>query len=88
MTAFKNIPPWTDFMKGKESEMQRMRWEFTEKLGRLHRCTLAKHSPMKTEKQEDEAWEHWQQKQATRLKRRRQEGPRMPCPACAFALAA
>ena len=29
MTAFKNIPPWQDFVKGRESDMLRMRLAFT-----------------------------------------------------------
>ena len=32
MTAFKNIPPWLDFQKGKESDMLRMRLAFTKRL--------------------------------------------------------
>ena len=88
MTAFKNLPPWSDFVKGKESIMLQNRWVFTDRLDKLHRSTLAKHSSMKTERQEDEAWELWQQQQAIGPKRRKQEGPRMPCPACACAAAA
>ena len=82
MTAFKNLPPWGDFVKGKESDMLFLRRAFTERLEQLHRHTLAKHSQMKSEHLEEEAWELWQQKQAGRTKRRKQGGPRMPCPAC------
>ena len=32
MTAFKNIPPWQDFLKGRESDMLRMRLDFTAQL--------------------------------------------------------
>ena len=32
MTAFKNLPPWEDFVKGRNSDMLRMRQAFTEKL--------------------------------------------------------
>jgi hypothetical protein len=88
MTAFKNLPQWSDFVKGKDSDMLQKRKTFTEKLERLHRLTLAKYSSMETETLEDEAWESWRQQQAARPKRRKQEGPRMPCPACASALAA
>ena len=48
MTAFKNLPPWSDFVKGRDFDMLRMRLEFTERLQRLHERTLAKHSAMKT----------------------------------------
>ena len=29
MTAFKNMPPWHDFLKGRDSDMLRMRLAFT-----------------------------------------------------------
>jgi len=32
MTAFKNIPPWHDFLKGRDSDMLRMRLAFTQML--------------------------------------------------------
>ena len=32
MTAFKNIPPWHDFLKGRDSDMLRMRLAFTKML--------------------------------------------------------
>ena len=32
MTAFKNLPPWHDFLKGRESGMLRMRLPFTKML--------------------------------------------------------
>ena len=32
MTAFKNLPPWDDFVKGRKSDMLRMRLAFTQKL--------------------------------------------------------
>jgi hypothetical protein len=83
MTAFKNIPPWQDFVKGRESDMLRMRWAFTEKLERMHLKTLAKHSEMKTPEDEQQAHESWLQEQAASLKKRKTAGPRMPCPACA-----
>ena len=82
MTAFKNIPPWQDFVKGKESGMLRMRLAFTEKLSRLHRQTLARHSHMKTAELEQEAHEVWLAEQSTKTKRRKKTGPFMPCPAC------
>ena len=36
MTAFKNLPPWSDFVKGRESDMLRMRQHFLAKLKELH----------------------------------------------------
>ena len=53
MTAFKNLPPRSDFVKGRDSDMLRMRKGFCQRLGRLHARTLATHSKMKTP--EDEA---------------------------------
>jgi hypothetical protein len=32
MTAFKNIPPWQDFVKGRDSDVLRMRLAFTQEL--------------------------------------------------------
>jgi hypothetical protein len=83
MTAFKNLPPWGDFMQGKKSDMLQMRLEFTQQLQSMHVRTLAKHTAMKTPKLEAEAHEVWRGQQAQRAKRQKQEGPRMPCPACA-----
>ena len=87
MTAFKNLPPWNDFIKGKNEErysdsMLAMRKAYTAHLEQLHRRTLAKYSNLMTPKDEDRAWECWSEEQAGRAKRQRQEGERMPCPAC------
>ena len=82
MTAFKNLPPWGDFVKGRDSDMLRMRSDFTKNLERLHQRTLAKHSPMKTPEDEDRAHELWSDAQAQGAKRRKAEPPRMPCPVC------
>ena len=83
MTAFKNLPPWSDFVKGRDSDMLRMRNAFTQKLQRLHERTLAKHSLMKTKELEDAAFDLWKEAQARKTKHSKVEGPRMPCPACA-----
>ena len=69
MTAFKNLPPWHDFLKGKESDMLRMRNDFTERLQKIHDRTMAK-------------WGATYTQQARASKHRRLEGPRMPCPMC------
>ena len=84
MTAFKNLPAWSDFVKGRESDMLRMRRDFTTGLQRLHERTMAKHSHMKTPADEDREYEVWHdaQQQARRLKKRKEGPPRMTCPAC------
>ena len=82
MTAFKNLPPWNDFVKGRDSDMLRMRLEFTALLQRLHERTLAKHSAMKTPADEKLAHELWTEQQAQCAKRRKPEEPQLPCPAC------
>ena len=88
MTAFKNLPPWTDFVKGRDSDMLRMRSAFTAKLQALHERTLAKHSAMKTPAREARAHELWTEQEAQRGKRLKRDGPRMPCTACAQCVAA
>jgi hypothetical protein len=74
MTAFKNLPPWGDFVKGRESDMLRMRLDFTKRLQALHTRTLASHSDMKTPADEDAAFEEWALKQAQQPKRQKQGG--------------
>ena len=88
MTAFKNLPPWNDFLKGRDSDMQRMRSALTAKMRALHERTLAKHSAMKTPVHEARAHELWAEQQAGLAKRQKRDGPRMPCTACAQCLAA
>ena len=79
MTAFKNLPPWEDFLRGRDSDMLRMRLEFTKWLEKLRTKTLASHSPFKTPAMEQDAHEQWQ---AHAAKRHKAEGPPMPCPCC------
>ena len=55
MTAFKNLPPWLDFVKGRDSDMLRMRLAFTEKLEVMHTETMSRFSDMKTHTQEKES---------------------------------
>ena len=83
MTAFKNLPPWCDFLAGRNSDMLRMRLQFTERLKEMHYRTLAKYSTMKTPELEAEAHAAWTEKQARAPKQRKLEGPNMPCPTCA-----
>ena len=40
MTAFKNLPPWSDFAKGRESPTLRMRQAFTDWLEEMHVETM------------------------------------------------
>ncbi len=79
MTAFKNLPPWEDFVRGKDSDMLRMRLAFTQRLEELHLRTLQRHSAMKTAGDEQEAHRRWDA-QATREVTPRP--PLMPCPCC------
>ena len=82
MTALKNLPPWSDFVKGQESDMLSMRLASTEQLCRMHRRTVARHSAMKIAEQEDAVHEMWSERQAEQAKRRKAEPPRLFCPAC------
>ena len=71
LTAFKNLPPWLDFVKGRDSDMLRMRLAFTEKLEVMHTETMSRFSDMKTQTQEKEAYDSWQHVQSARRKRRK-----------------
>ena len=79
MTAFKNLPPWEDFAWGKDSDMLRMRVAFTERLEKLHRRTLERHSGMKTAADEQEAHDRWDVQVARKANPAR---PLMRCPCC------
>ena len=82
MTAFKNLPPWQDFVKGRGSNMLRMRTAFIRKLEALHEQTLAKHTDMERPEQPAAAHECRSAEQAQRPKKARREGPLRPCPTC------
>jgi hypothetical protein len=86
MTAFKNIPPWQDFVKGRDSDMLRMRLAFAVKLEKMHQQTLARRSSMKTPEMEQQAHEAWVRPQAVSAERHKKDGPLMPCVACACAM--
>ena len=81
MTAFKNLPAWEDFEKGRESDMLRMRKSYMKRLDEMHERTMAAHSHMRTSFQEEMAQDVWQR--AQRKKNRKVQEPRLPCPACA-----
>ena len=78
----RNLPAWADFVKGRDSDMLRMRLDFTQRLQQMHQRTLATHSAMKTPALEAEAHEQWSAQQAKMPKRQRRAGQRMPCSAC------
>ena len=82
MTAFKNLPPWSDFRKAKESAMLRMRNAFAAQLDGWHRQTLARHSGMAGPREEEQAQLRWSVDRSRRPKRRRMGPPRVRCPAC------
>ena len=84
MTAFKNLPPWGDFVQGRSSDMLRQREAFAEGLGRLHRRTLAKHAGLETAEAEAGAQEKWREAQARRPKRAR-NGEAAQCEGCVAA---
>ena len=69
-------------MKGRESNMLRMRKDFVQRLEAMHDRTLAKHSNMKNRADEDAAFEAWKSGQENNPKRRKHSGPLMPCPCC------
>lgn len=76
MTAFKNLPGFDDFEKGKHSPMLHQRQVFEEKLKKLHRLTLAKHSTIV-----DEAEEHrkWEASRTAQSKKKKREEHSLPC---------
>ena len=76
MTAFKNLPPWDDFAKGWDSDMLRMRLEFTSRLEEMHQRILAKHSAMKTRGMQEEAHQLWRESQ---VKRHKENPPAIIC---------
>ena len=82
MTAFKNLPAWQDFVRGRESDMLRMRLAFTKELDKKHTKTLARHSFMKNDVDEMTAYEQWLLAQASSGKRQKKAGPCMRCLCC------
>ena len=59
MTAFKNIPPLDDFLKGLQSPMLKSRKQFDARLEDMHRTTLKAHSHMQTAADEKRAHDEW-----------------------------
>ena len=62
MTAFQQLPPWSDFLKGRDSAMLRNRSAFIDDLCRMHRETMKRYTSMKTDKDEDLAYSSWKAK--------------------------
>ena len=83
MTAFKNLPPWNDFVRGRDSDMLRMRNAYIKKLWEYHQETLRQHSDMDTPAAEDAAHDEWSRARAADTGVMQKEPPRLPCPACA-----
>ena len=84
MTAFKNLPPWGDFVEGRKSDMLRMRKKLVTKLMGMHQATLAAHSPMQTAEDEKARFAEWKEAQAAQPKRHKPAGPVLgKCPKCA-----
>ena len=79
MATSKNLPPWEDFVRGQDSDMLRMRKEFTHWLEKLHRKTMQKHSRFQTAEEEKMALKNFQaQTTASKEKKR----PLLACPCC------
>ena len=82
MTAFKNLPPWSHFVKCRDSEMLRMRNDFISRLETMHQRTVAGHSDMMTMADEDAAFDAWKLVRDNMPKRRKLCKPTMACPCC------
>ena len=69
-------------MKGRESDMLRMRLAFTERFDEMHVKTLARHSLIKAREDQNEAHEQVRVAQAASERRQKKEGPFMLCLCC------
>ena len=82
MTAFKAIPPWLDFVKGRNSHMLGMRQEYVAKLQQMHEQTLRTHSALTTPEAEQAAYDTWTVLQAGKTKPAKYAQVARPYPAC------
>ena len=83
MTAFKNLPPFTDFQKGQESDMLRRRNTYVNMLWDRHAKTLAKHTDLKSPDLEEAAHKQWVHSRVTDPSTTREEPHvKRHCPAC------
>ncbi|MDA8609420.1 hypothetical protein N9L19_00735 [bacterium] len=64
ITAFKTLPAWDDFVKGRDSDMLRMRIVFAGMLQGMHSRTPANQTDMNTPEQDATAHERWMAEQA------------------------
>ena len=82
MTAFKNLPAWSNFVKGRSSDMLRMRRDFVDRLNVMHQRTLAKYSSMKTPEDEIQEYTRWREKVEKQPKRQKTKALTLTCPEC------
>ena len=82
MTAFKNLPPWGDFVQGKQSDMLRTRQDFVQRLQAMHQRTLAKYSSMKTPEDELAQYSTWREMKEKQPKRQKIQASNTNCPEC------
>ena len=80
MTAFKNLPPWNDFVKGRSSDLLRQRLAFEKRLMIMHSRTLRKYSNTDSAEAEDAAFEEWYQSCPPRPQQ--ESRPGLKCAAC------
>ncbi len=52
-----SLPPWNDFMKGREPHMLRMHNSFVDIFWRKHRKTMEQHTATATQGDEDRAFD-------------------------------
>ena len=85
MTAFKNIPPLDDFLKGLQSGMLKSRKQFDARLEDMHRATLKAHSHMQTAADEKRAHDDWKPRTRSNAQcvHAALEVRPLVCPACA-----
>ena len=79
-TAFHNLPAWDDFAKGAESEMLRIRLDYTAMLEELHAKSI-KHA-FRNKKVEEEAFKQWQGQQKAKHKAQAPAKARCICLGC------
>ena len=79
-TAFHNLPAWDDFAKGAQSEMLRIRQDFTARLEELHAKSVK--SVFRNGKAEEEAFKQWQGVQQGKRRAKAPAKARCTCPGC------
>ena len=79
-TAFKNLPPWNDFVKGRSSDLLRQRQSYEARLQAMHTRTMRKYTDMDSPAAEDAAFEQWLLSRPAKPTTSIASRPR--CPAC------